>query len=253
MRVNILGIGFLSTKLDDIIESILEGGLVVVPSAPCLVTDLTENPDYRAAVTKADIAVADSGAMVLCWRLISRQPIVRISGLRLLEKLLSISELKSAGKIFWIHPSCEQKATNECWLKRHGFRIETTESYVAPIYPAQNLIDNELFSLLKVSRPRVVVIGIGGGVQERLGYWLVNQYRSDGLKPPSIVCTGAAIGFLSGNQVGIPKWADRLYLGWLFRCLSRPGTFIPRYLRAVPLAWLIFRYRESLPPLKLPM
>jgi UDP-N-acetyl-D-mannosaminuronic acid transferase (WecB/TagA/CpsF family) len=64
---------------------------------------------------------------------------------------------------------------------------------------------------------------------------------------PAIHCIGAAIAFLSGDQVHIPAWADRFYLGWLFRCLSSPKRYVPRYLDAFGLAPLLWRYRSELP------
>jgi UDP-N-acetyl-D-mannosaminuronic acid transferase (WecB/TagA/CpsF family) len=92
-----------------------------------------------------------------------------------------------------------------------------------------------------------VIIGIGGGVQEKLGLYLRENlgYR------PAIHCVGAALGFLTGDQKAIPDWADRLYLGWLCRLLAQPRIFIPRLSRALELPWLIWKYGENLPPLRL--
>jgi len=59
---------------------------------------------------------------------------------------------------------------------------------------------------------------------------------------------GAAIAFLSGDQAHIPFWADRLALGWLVRCLRDPRVFVPRYLRAFKLAYLVVRYDDKPPP-----
>ena len=66
---------------------------------------------------------------------------------------------------------------------------------------------------------------------------------------PGIHCIGAAIAFLSGDQVRIPLWADRLGLGWLVRCIRQPRIFVPRCLRAFKLAYLVVRYDEKAPPL----
>ena len=38
-----------------------------------------------------------------------------------------------------------------------------------------------------------------------------------GWPAPAIHCIGAALGFLTGDQVRIPHWADQWILGWLFR------------------------------------
>jgi len=93
--------------------------------------------------------------------------------------------------------------------------------------------------------PGHVIIGIGGGVQEKLGLFLKENSRTK----PAIHCIGAALAFLTGDQAPIPMWADRLYLGWLLRLLRQPRVFGPRYVSAARLPLLIFRYRETLPPL----
>jgi UDP-N-acetyl-D-mannosaminuronic acid transferase (WecB/TagA/CpsF family) len=103
--------------------------------------------------------------------------------------------------------------------------------------------DRHLIEKLQSLRPRHVVITVGGGTQERLGLYL--KRNLDYL--PAIHCIGAAIAFLSGDQVRIPNWADRLYLGWLFRCLSSPRRFVPRYFSAPQLIPLLWRYRDQLP------
>jgi UDP-N-acetyl-D-mannosaminuronic acid transferase (WecB/TagA/CpsF family) len=91
-----------------------------------------------------------------------------------------------------------------------------------------------------------VILTIGGGSQERLGLYLKQRlsYR------PAIHCIGAAIAFLSGDQVHIPVWVDKLYLCWLFRCLSNPKRHIPRYWSARKLVALMWRYRNRLPALR---
>ena len=87
---------------------------------------------------------------------------------------------------------------------------------------------------------------IGGGNQERLGLYLKRNLSY----LPAIHCIGAAIAFLSGDQVHIPVWADKFYLGWLFRSLSEPKRFIPRYWAAFRLFPLMLRNRANLPALR---
>jgi hypothetical protein len=45
-------------------------------------------------------------------------------------------------------------------------------------------------------------------------------------------------------------WADRFYLGWFLRLLRQPRVFGLRYLSAFKLPSLIFRYRDTLPPMR---
>jgi len=89
------------------------------------------------------------------------------------------------------------------------------------------------------------VIGIGGGVQEKLGLFLKENLRVR----PAIYCIGAALAFLTGDQPPIPMWADRFYLGWLLRSIRQPRVFVPRYLSGFKLARLIALHRDQLPPI----
>ncbi len=234
----ILGIRFYTGDLAGLLE-LCPGHFVVVPSAPTL-AELPTNPAYREAVEKSDFAITDSGFMVLLWKLFTGQSLIRISGLKLLRGLIEREELNQPGASFWIMPSTLEMETNLAWQNQRGIPVTVEDCYVAPVYPAGPLTDPELVRRIEARRPSFVIINIGGGVQERLGYHLRNQlsYR------PAIICVGAAIAFITGLQANIPPWADRLMLGWFFRCLYAPGKFIPRYWKALKLVPILARYRE---------
>jgi UDP-N-acetyl-D-mannosaminuronic acid transferase (WecB/TagA/CpsF family) len=140
-------------------------------------------------------------------------------------------------------PSPAAMERNLLWLKSQGFPVNAGDCYIAPKYDAAVITDEALVALVNLRRPRHVIIGLGGGVQEKLGLCL--REKCDVL--PGIHCIGAAIGFLSGDQVHIPDWADRWILGWLFRCLANPKRFVPRYARAFQLPFILFRFRQRLP------
>lgn len=247
MEVRILGIPFANDSVEALVERSLKGGLVVVPSGPGLAVDLRNNPDYRKAVTSADLAIADSGAMVLFWKLFRGKSIERVSGLRFLKHLLQVESLKQPGATFWVHPTEGQMKVNNFWLKEQGFFLKDSCNYIAPMYPRKDIQDDKLWESLRAENPKAIILCIGGGVQERLGWWIREQYRMASRRCPAVICTGAAIGFLSGNQINVPDWADRLYLTWLVRCVSNPKTYIPRYWSALPIAWRIIRYGKKLP------
>jgi UDP-N-acetyl-D-mannosaminuronic acid transferase (WecB/TagA/CpsF family) len=107
----------------------------------------------------------------------------------------------------------------------------------------QTIEDLELLRRVEQRRPHHVVLGLGGGTQERLGLYLKQNlgYR------PAIHCIGAAIAILSGDQVRIPVWAEDLGLAWLWRCLSNPKRYVPRYWDARHLVPLMLSYRDRLP------
>jgi UDP-N-acetyl-D-mannosaminuronic acid transferase (WecB/TagA/CpsF family) len=267
----ILGIDFFDGSARAAIALMRDGGLLVVPAAPAL-KDLEHNHAYREALLGADLAITDSAFMVLLWNRLQSNPIKRLSGLEYLRELLLEPSLRQPGNTLWIMASPESASRNQAWLRQQGITLPEANIYVAPMYgkPHNNsngsstnggqseylasassdtvhgLSDPALLALIDRLRPQHIVVTIGGGTQERLGLYLKRNlpYR------PAIHCVGAAIAFLSGDQVRIPVWADKYYLGWLLRSISEPKRYIPRYWDARKLLPLLLRHRSQLPALK---
>jgi N-acetylglucosaminyldiphosphoundecaprenol N-acetyl-beta-D-mannosaminyltransferase len=241
----ILGIKFFNGDVDEAVALMAQhGGFLVAPSGTCF-GRLREDKLYRRATLAADLAIADSGLMVLTWRLLRREKVQRVSGLKYLTRLLEGLKGETSEEVFWILPSARSRQKLLDWSCRKGLTVKTENCYVAPQYGLE-IEDRHLLALVEESRPAHVVIAIGSGAQEKLGYYLRENlsYR------PAIHCTGAALGLITGDQVIIPDWADRIYLGWLLRLLRQPRIFIPRLTRAFGLPWLIWKYGESLPPMR---
>ena len=239
----ILGIRFFVGSAEEAVRIGLQGSLVVVPAAPALI-ELQTNNEYREALLNADLVITDSGLMVLLWRLTSGHNIPRVSGLRYLVLLHEMRVLAQREAVLWIMPNAAARDQNLTWLNEQSYDFTAEDCYLAPQYPPGKIVDEALISLVTRRKPKHIVVGLGGGTQERLGLMLKREcidFR------PSIHCIGAAIGFLTGNQVHIPPWADRFFLGWFFRCCSEPAKFVPRYWKACQLVPMMLRYRENAP------
>ncbi len=238
----ILGVDFFAGTTEEALKKSLPGGLVVVPAAPALVEMVTDEA-YREALLRADLVLTDSGFMVLIWNWLTGDHLRRVSGLEYLKLLLDHPSLGQPDDVLWVMPSAAARDKNLAWLRSRGLNFSVEHCYLAPLYPRNQVEDPALVALINERRPRHVIVGLGGGVQEKLGLYLKRNCHY----LPAIHCIGAAIGFLSGDQVSIPDWADRWFLGWLLRCTSQPRRFIPRYLRALRLAPMLIRYRERSP------
>jgi N-acetylglucosaminyldiphosphoundecaprenol N-acetyl-beta-D-mannosaminyltransferase len=241
----ILGIQFFNGDVDEALASMFQrGGFLVAPSGTCFAR-LREDEMYRRAIIAADMAIADSGLMVAMWRLLRRGNVQRISGFKYLKHL--VRRLKGEGnrEVFWVLPNERAREKLLNWSRWDFFSIKIENSYVAPRYGSE-VEDRNLLALIEEHRSSHVIIAIGSGPQEKLGYYLRESlsYR------PAIHCTGAALGFITGDQAAIPDWADRLYFGWLWRLAAQPSIFIPRLSLAVELPWLIWKYGEKLPPMR---
>jgi len=240
-RTRILGIDFFHGSAEEAVELMSRGGLLVVPAAPAL-KDLPTNSEYCEALVNADLAITDSGFMVLIWNCLSFQWISRLSGLEYLRCLLHQPSVQQPGNTMWIMAGAASAKCNLEWLAEQGIDVPESCIYLAPMYGPE-IHDPELLARLNELKPQHILLTLGGGTQERLGLYLK---RNLGYLP-AIHCTGAAIAFLSGDQVHIPNWADAFYMGWLFRSFSDPKRFIPRYWGARKLLGLMARYRDRLP------
>jgi len=263
--VRVLGIPFFDRPVTAAVDYLQRTrGYVVVPAAPAMVK-MCRDPEFRIALTAADMAIADSGLMVLLWRLRSGQKLTRISGLAYLNGLLSLPGVRRTSATFWVLPTTAARDKASRWLKANGLGIPDENFYVAPHYEwaemrnsecgirnaegrvtemrSSDIRDEALLALLEGARPEQIIIAIGGGPQEKLGRYLKMHCTFR----PAIHCVGAALGFLTGDQIAIPEWADRLYLGWLLRLFAQPRIFIPRLASAWRLPWLIARYGAEMP------
>lgn len=238
---SILGIKFFVGDAKQAARRMQNGGLLVVPAAPAL-KNLPHDAGYREALLSADMVITDSAFMVLLWNHLHHDSIRRVSGLEYLVALLGEPFFAANPDSFWIMPNVESEDHNCRWLATKGIALKPGDSYVAPIY-GKSIEDEVLLCRLRERRPKHIFVTLGGGTQERLGYYL----RENLDYAPSIHCIGAAIAFLSGDQVHIPLWADHLYLGWLLRCLSNPRRYLPRYWGARKLLPLMVRNGASLP------
>ena len=97
-------------------------------------------------------------------------------------------------------------------------------------------MDSILLNNLKKNKPFVILINLGGGTQEVLGSYLKNNLNYK----PLIICTGAAISFLTKRQAPISKFIDNIFMGWAVRIIFNPIVFLPRYLSAFKLLFFIW-------------
>jgi UDP-N-acetyl-D-mannosaminuronic acid transferase (WecB/TagA/CpsF family) len=287
----ILGIRFFGGTSREAVEEISRtGGLLVAPAAPSMI-NLSRDEEYRRALLASDIAIADSGFMVLFWKFFVGERVPRISGLEHVKRLLEHESVRQPGAVLWVVPTESSREKLLAFLsgerarprapvaapRRHGLssaipaeptatelsersgeessqrrgavagtrgRVRSPDIYIAPQYRCP-VEDEALLALVRRDRPKHIVIAVGGGTQDKVGLYLLEKldYR------PAIHCIGAAIGFLTGDQVRIPHWADKYYVGWFFRSLAQPRVFIPRFWSVRRLPWLIWKYRDRLPPL----
>jgi UDP-N-acetyl-D-mannosaminuronic acid transferase (WecB/TagA/CpsF family) len=234
-EIFIFGIRFLDGKFNDIFKEIEKGGVMVAPAAPAL-ANINCDKNYYEALKESRFAIFDSGLLCITLFLIKGIKVKKMSGLAFIRSFMEIIHKLSDGEIFMIDPTEYDSVANRALCRKYNYNLSKKYQYLAPFYSDNHITDNVLLERLSALKPKYIVINLGGGTQEKLGSYLEKNILS---YKPTIICTGAAIAFLSGSQANIPVLIDRLSLGWLYRCLKNPGKFVPRYIQGIKIIPMI--------------
>ena len=202
---------------------ILKDGLFVFPAGPALAT-IEKSNKYHESIQKADFVFFDSGLFVLLLKIFKNITVDKFSGYKFLYLFFKYIKKNKKKSVFCIDPNLDFSKSNQLYFKKLG--IKKTYNYLAPKYKVNNLSDKKLLKLIKKVKPNFIIINIGGGIQEVLGLYIKKKIK---LKT-TILCTGGAISFFTGDQAPINTFIDKYYLGWLVRLFFNPLIFFKRYI-----------------------
>ena len=220
------GIKFYDYPFSKLCKLLDNGGVLVAPAASAL-TQIEEDKDYYNALKQSDIAIFDSGLFCILIRIFAGKKIKKLSGYLFLKQFLNQSRIKNK-KFFLIDPTFIDSKINLKLMRNKKFRI--IKSYIAPFYK-YSIYDIKLLYEIKRFKPDYIIINIGGGVQEKLGIFIKDNIK---MKIP-IICTGAAISFLTKRQAPINDTVDKFYLGWFWRIIHNPKKFFFRTMKSLKL------------------
>ena len=82
--------------------------------------------------------------------------------------------------IFLINPNKKISHSYKKYLKK--FSIKKVYSYIAPIYPPTKIVDKKLVDQINKTKPRFILINLGGTKQEILGDYLNNRLKNNTMK-----------------------------------------------------------------------
>ena len=219
-------ISFFNGNFNDAYDKINKGGLLVAPAASALI-EIEKDKTYHNSLIGSDIALFDSGFFCILLRIFKKYKVRKLSGYKFLKELLNIE--KNFNKVFLlIDPTKDDSFYNKKYLKEKKFK--KVYSIVAPFFKDnKNFNKNEkLLKKIKKYNPDFIIINIAGGKQEPLGLYIKKNIS----KKTSIICTGAAIAFLTKRQAPINDFIDMIYLGWALRLIYSPATTYRRFLKS---------------------
>ena len=207
-------------------------GFFFFPAGPALATIKNSN-NYFKAIQKADLVFFDSGFFVLLLKIFKNISVNKFSGFKFLNLFFIYLKKNKKKSIFCIDPNLKFSKSNKSYLKNLG--VKKIYNFLAPKYDPNNLSDKKLLKLINKSKPNFIMTNIGGGTQEVLGLYLKKNLKFK----TTILCTGGAISFFTGDQAPINTFVDKFYLGWLVRLIFNPITFFKRYIVGLKLIPMI--------------
>ena len=223
-------IKFYSGDYDQIKYEFDKGGVLVAPAASAL-ANIDTDKQYYSSLKNSKIAILDSGFFCILLRIFRLQKVKKLSGFLFLKTFLD--NFKNQQKILFIDPSKKSNILNIKFLKSK--KIINFKTYIAPNYN-KKFFDLKLLNLINNYKPKYIVINIGGGSQEPLAIYINKNIKYN----VSIMCTGAALAFMTGEQAPINKFIDKIYLGWLTRIIWNPKLYLGRILKSFKIIKFFF-------------
>ena len=215
--------------------------ILLTPNAGHLKSINTEL-EISEIYTSADLSLIDGWPIAVAAKNASRYKVQRVTGSDLLPKLFA--ELNKDIRIGIFGGSNELRIREVLEAKYPNINVQIidTSQWTNSIYDIRRLRE-----LVQHNALSIVLLCLGHPKQELLAKELKN-YDWAGSRPDWIMCVGATIDFLTGDQRRAPKIFQVIGLEWLFRLLTNPKKFFSRYFEAVIPAFILilksFRMRK---------
>ena len=200
--------------------------ILVTPNAGHL-KSINTVKEISEIYSSADLSLIDGWPIAVAAKNASGKKVQRVTGSDLLPRLFS--ELNKDVRIGIIGGSNEVKIRQvlEARYPNLNIQIIDTSQWSNSIYDVRRLRE-----LVQHNALSIVLLCLGHPKQELLAKELKN-YDWAGSRPDWIMCMGATIDFLTGDQKRAPKIFQVIGLEWFFRLITNPEKFSSRYFEAV--------------------
>jgi len=212
-----------------------EPNILMTPNAGHL-TNIFNNPELSEVYSAAELSLIDGWPVAVAAKNASKLKITRVTGSDLLPELFT--QLTKGIRVGIIGGNNESliRQSLETRFPELNIQIIDTSQWTNSVYDIRRLRE-----LVQYNALSIVLLCLGHPKQELLAKELKN-YDWAGSRPDWIMCVGATIDFLIGEQKRAPKMFQKIGLEWFFRLITNPKKFTHRYLNAViPSLKLIFK------------
>ncbi len=231
--VNILGIPFIHTTMDDFIKKI-EARLhnqektFIVTANPEIVMRANEDAPFKNVLQRATYITADGIGIVKAAKQLGQPLPERVAGYDTMLRLLQIANDEKKRVYFF--------GAKEPTLKKMIKNIEETYPnliIVGSHHGYYNPKDNRVIQEIQATEPDFVFVALGFPRQEK---WI--DANMPKCQKGIFMGVGGSFDVISGEVKRAPKVWRNLHLEWLYRLFSQPSRWrrmlaIPKFMMAV--------------------
>ncbi len=201
----------------------------VTAAAVNLVMSAREDPQTRAAVLGATLAVPDGQPLVWALRALGNPRATRVYGPDLMARFCA--RAAAAGTPMYLYGGRSPSALEllEARLRERFPGLRIVGGFSPPFRELSEAEERDVIEAIDSSGAAVVWVGTGQPKQEK---WMLRMRPR--LAAPLLVGVGAAFDFHAGLVPQAPAWMQRAGLEWLYRLSREPRRLWRRYARYNP-------------------
>ena len=196
----------------------------VTAAAVNLVMSAQDDPEARAAVLGATLAVPDGQPLVWALRALGHAGATRVYGPDLMARFCARAASVGTPMYLYGGRSPEALETLERSLRDRFPGLEIVGGFSPPFRPLTEAEEERAITAIDSSGAAVVWVGTGQPKQEK---WMLHMRPR--LSAPLLVGVGAAFDFHAGLVSQAPAWMQRSGLEWTYRLSREPRRLWRRY------------------------
>ena len=234
-RAEILDVPLAVSDYDEVIDwmqaLIAAGGRGYVTAAAVnLVMSAREDPQTRAAVLGATLAVPDGQPLVWALHALGHKRATRVYGPDLMARFCARAAVDGTPIYLYGGRTPEALELLEARLRKRFPGLRIAGGYSPPFRALSAEEEQNVVSTIDASGAAVVWVGTGQPKQEK---WMLEMRPR--LRASLLVGVGAAFDFHAGLVSQAPRWMQRNGLEWVYRLSREPRRLWRRYARYNPL------------------
>ncbi len=234
MRAEVLGIPLAVSDYAEVIawmEAMVAAGRqgYVTAAAVNLVMSAQEDPETRAAVLGATLAVPDGQPLVWALHALGHAAATRIYGPDLMARFCARAAQAGIPIYLYGGRTPQALAQLEARLRARFAGLRIAGGFSPPFRELTGAEEERVIGEIDSSGASVVWVGTGQPKQEK---WMLRMRPL--LAAPLLVGVGAAFDFHAGLVPQAPPWMQRNGLEWAYRLAREPRRLWRRYARYNP-------------------